>query len=61
MGPSSPNSVPIFEKKLGKTFYWVFLSLPKKIDFDQNKTNLGDKTEEATLVWESILKLLLYT
>ena len=32
----------------------------KKVDFDQNKINLGDKTEEVTLVLESILKFLLY-
>ena len=59
--PSSPDSVAIFKKKVGKTFYWVFLlSQPKKWIFDQNKINLGEKTE-VTLVWENILKLLLYT
>ena len=53
LGPSIPV--------LGKTFYWVFffLSQPKKWIFDQNNTNLGEKTE-VTLVWESVLKLLLY-
>ena len=40
---------------------WVFLlSQPKKWIFDQNKINLGEKTE-VTLFWENILKLLLYT
>ena len=59
LGPSSPDSVAIFEDKLEKTFYWVFfLSQPKKWIFDQNKVNLGERTE-VTLVWESILKLLL--
>ena len=42
--PSSPDSVAIFEKKLG-----VFLSQSKKWGFDQNKINLGEKTE-VTLV-----------
>ena len=50
LGPSSPDSVAIFEKKLGKTFYLVFLSQPKKWIVDQNKINLGEKTEEVTLV-----------
>ena len=49
LGPSSPDSVTTIEKKSAK-----------KVDFDQNKINLGVKTEEATLVWESVLKLLLY-
>ena len=49
LGPSSSDSVGTSEKKFGKTFFWV-----------QNKINLGEKTEEITLVWESVLKLLLY-
>ena len=52
LGPSSPDSVPIIEKKKKNP--------AKKVDFDQNKINLGDKTEEVTLAWDSILKLLLY-
>ena len=46
--PSSPDSVSLKKRPA------------KKVDFDQNKINLGDKTEEITLAWESILKLLLY-
>ena len=41
LGPSSPDSVHIIEKKKKKT--------AKKVDFDQNKINLGDKTEEVHL------------
>ena len=42
LGSSSPDSVAIFEKKVGKTFSWgfyVFLSQPKKWIFDQNRIN----------------------
>ena len=39
LGPSSSDSVATLEKKFGKTFFWV-----------QNKINLGEKTEEITLV-----------
>ena len=35
-----------------------FFKPAKKVDFGQNKTNLGVKTD-VTLVWEIILKLLL--
>ena len=55
----SPDFVAIFEKKLGKAFYLAFLSLPKKWIVNQNKINLGEKTDEVTLVWESMLNLLL--
>ena len=51
LGPSSTDSVAIFGKALGKIFYWVFLSQLKKWIFDQSKINLGEKTEEVTLVW----------
>ena len=33
LGPSSPDSVAIFEKKLGKTFKLVFFKPGKKVDF----------------------------
>ena len=33
LGPSSSDSVAIFEKKLGKTFYWVFFKPAKKVEF----------------------------
>ena len=37
-----------------------FFKPTKKMDFDQSKINLRDKSKEVTLVWESILELLLY-
>ena len=49
LGPSSPDSVAIFGRKLGKAFYGVFFKPAKKVDFDKNKINLGEKTE-VTLV-----------
>ena len=49
MGRSS-HSIAIFKKKLGKTFYRVFLSQLKKWIFDPNRINLGEKIEEVTLV-----------
>ena len=43
LGSSSPDSVAIFEKNVGKTFSWgflcFFLSQPKKWIFDQNRIN----------------------
>ena len=33
LGPSSPDSVAIFEKELGKIFKLVFFKPGKKVDF----------------------------
>ena len=36
LGPSSPDSVAIFEKKLGKTFFWVsFFKPAEKVDWSK--------------------------
>ena len=54
LGPSSSDSVAIFEKKLGKTFYWVFFKPAKKVDFWSKQDKFRSQN------WEIILKLLLY-
>lgn len=71
MGLSSPVSAAILEKKHGKIFsrvLYVFfkkISVPKsgffiKIDYTLQKDKNEEQTEEVTLVWESMLKLLPY-
>ena len=63
LGPSSPDSVAIFEKKLGKTFYWVFFKPVKRVDFwsklDKFKRENWSNWD-LRMVWECILKLSLY-
>ena len=60
LGLRIPNSVSILEKKKKMERHFAeFFFKPKKWNFDQNKINLGEQTEEVALVWESILKLLL--